>query len=215
MGTKITEEKNLFAALNNCAFVSTKQDTIDKFIDTFTFLMDSTMIGVGVGFDTKGSSCHYKIYRPDKRNPKTFVVEDTREGWVDSLKYQLSSYLNPNQPYLKFDYSKIRPAGIPLKTFGGTSCGYGPLKAMHNLLEKELESRDQMGSREIVDIMNIIGKCVVSGNIRRVAEIAFGESQDQEFIELKNYQKNPERLEYGWVSNNSIFAELGMDYGPV
>ena len=54
MGTKIIEQKHLYAALNNCAFVSTKQDSVDKFIDAFTFLMDSTMIGVGVGFDTKG-----------------------------------------------------------------------------------------------------------------------------------------------------------------
>jgi ribonucleoside-triphosphate reductase len=56
MGTAITEEKGLFAALNNCAFVSTKhpQGDVDKFIQAFTFLMDSAMIGVGVGFDTKG-----------------------------------------------------------------------------------------------------------------------------------------------------------------
>lgn len=37
-------------------------------------------------------------------------------------------------------------------------------------------------SREIVDIMNIIGKCVISGNIRRVAEIALGEADDSTFI---------------------------------
>lgn len=57
MGTKITEEKNLYAALNNCAFVSTKPEKrdVDEFIKSFTFLMDSAMIGVGVGFDTKGS----------------------------------------------------------------------------------------------------------------------------------------------------------------
>lgn len=36
-----------------------------------------------------------------------------------------------------------------------------------------------------------------------------------EFVELKNYNKNPERMEYGWVSNNSIYAKLGMDYQPI
>ena len=55
MGSKITEEKNLYAALNNCAFVSTHQKSVDNFIDTFTFLMDSSMVGIGVGFDTKGA----------------------------------------------------------------------------------------------------------------------------------------------------------------
>lgn len=63
--------------------------------------------------------------------------------------------------------------------------------------------------------MNLIGKCIISGNIRRVAEIAFGEAKDSEFIGLKDYTKNPERAEYGWVSNNSIFAEIGMDYTEI
>ena len=54
MGTPITLEKDLYAALNNCAFVSTKAESIDDFIETFTFLMDGSMLGIGVGFDTKG-----------------------------------------------------------------------------------------------------------------------------------------------------------------
>ena len=52
--------------------------------------------------------------------------------------------------------------------------------------------------------MNMIGRCIVSGNIRRTAEIAFGEPDDEEFINLKNYDLNPERMKYGWVSNNSV-----------
>ena len=39
-----------------------------------------------------------------------------------------------------------------------------------------------------------------------------GEYNDKDFIELKNYEKNPDRMDYGWVSNNSIFAKIGMDY---
>jgi hypothetical protein len=66
----------------------------------------------------------------------------------------------------------------------------------------------------IVDIMNLIGKCVVAGNVRRTAEIVFGEPDNEEYLDLKNYEVNPHRAEYGWTSNNSIFAELGMDYEP-
>ena len=54
MGTPITEEKNLYAALNNCAFVSTKTLKED-YSKPFCFLMDASMLGVGVGFDTKGA----------------------------------------------------------------------------------------------------------------------------------------------------------------
>ena len=63
--------------------------------------------------------------------------------------------------------------------------------------------------------MNLIGKCVVAGNVRRTAEIVFGDPFDEEYINLKNYQENPHRAQYGWTSNNSIFAELGMDYTNV
>lgn len=53
--------------------------------------------------------------------------------------------------------------------------------------------------------MNLIGRCVVSGNVRRTAEIAFGDPLSEEYIDLKNYSKNPQRESYGWTSNNSVF----------
>lgn len=222
MGTKITEEKNLYAALNNCAFVSTKPEKrdVDQFIKSFTFLMDSAMIGVGVGFDTKGSQHNYSIYKPQQSTFKLFIIDDTREAWVDSLRVLLESYLHENRAEVRFDYSRIRKAGLPLKTFGGQSSGPGPLIKMHELMKEKFDKETEKGqkvitSRDIVDIMNIIGKCVVAGNIRRVAEIALGEPDDSEFIHLKDYQRNPDRLEYGWVSNNSIYAKIGMDYTEV
>jgi len=87
MGTPITEDKHLYAALNNCAFVSTlpkNKNDIEKFIDSFIFLMDSAMIGVGVGFDTKGSQLGLRINRP-LESTQTYAIPDTREGWVSSL----------------------------------------------------------------------------------------------------------------------------------
>ena len=62
--------------------------------------------------------------------------------------------------------------------------------------------------------MNLIGKCVVAGNVRRTAEIALG-FNDEEYLNLKNYKLNPHREQYGWTSNNTIFADLGMDYKPI
>ncbi len=68
---------------------------------------------------------------------------------------------------------------------------------------------------EILILPPILGRCVVSGQSRKSAEIAFGENDDKEYINLKNYKVNPHRSMYGWVSNNSVFASLGMDYGPI
>jgi hypothetical protein len=76
-----------------------------KFIDSFAFLMDSAMIGVGVGFDTKGSELGLKVYQPINDQVESVVIDDSREGWVDSLKLLLQSYLLPNSKRIKFDYS--------------------------------------------------------------------------------------------------------------
>ncbi len=75
------------------------------------------------------------------------MIPDTREGWVDSLRVLLKSYLNEGQAEVNFDYSKIRPAGIPLKTFGGQSSGPGPLIHMHELM-KQMFDRKIQGSEK-------------------------------------------------------------------
>jgi len=212
MGTVITEERGLYAALNNCAFVSTS--TIkDDYSKPFTFLMDASMLGVGVGFDTKGAGeVMIKLPNPNK-GIEEYVIPDTREGWVESLKVLLDAYFHGTAE-VQFDYTKIRGAGEPIAGFGGVSSGHEPLMEVHEDIRKVLNRNvgDLITVTTIVDIMNLVGKCVVAGNVRRTAEIVFGEPTDKEYLDLKNYKVNPHREQYGWTSNNSIFAELGMDY---
>lgn len=215
MGTKITERKHLYAALNNCAFVSTND--IDKTLsEPFEFLMDACMMGVGVGFDTKGTGL-LTLHVPNTENTVIHKIEDSREGWVYALKLLLHSYFIANQNAVAFDYSGIRPMGTILEHFGGVSSGPEPLKHSFEKIRDILNKCDNklITSRNIVDVMNLIGLCVVSGNIRRSASIALGESDDTTFINLKNYETNPERSEFGWLSNNSIFGELGMNYNEI
>lgn len=215
MGSPLTEEKGLFAALNNCAFVST-QFLAKELHEPFTFLMDASMLGIGVGFDTKGAG-QAMIHRPDVTEPEVISISDDREGWVDSLEQLLKSYFHPGMSKMEFDYSLIRPEGEPIKGFGGVASGPEPLRRMHETIRAILDKSvgTPLSVTGIVDIMNIIGTCVVAGNVRRTAEIAFGERDSDEFLDLKNYDVNPQRADYGWTSNNSVFAELGMDYtGP-
>ncbi len=215
MGTPITEEKGLYAALNNCAFVST-ETLKDDYAKPFTFLMDASMLGVGVGFDTKGAGqIVVKGINKDK-DTQVFEIPDTREGWVESLRLLLESYFHGQAP-MEFDYTTIRGAGEPISGFGGVASGHEPLEEVHEAIRKVLEknSGKAITITTIVDIMNLIGKCVVAGNVRRTAEIVFGDPHDEEYLDLKNYKVNPHRDQYGWTSNNSIFAELGMDYTDV
>ncbi|KDO21413.1 ribonucleoside-triphosphate reductase [Saprolegnia parasitica CBS 223.65] len=216
MGSPITEERGLFAALNNCAFVSTEDmATRPSPADPFCFLMDAAMLGVGVGFDTKGAGT-IRVHRPQPASSEPFVVPDSREGWVASVRLLLESYFL-KRPAPAFDYSLIRPAGAPIRGFGGVSSGPASLQALHGYLQSTLDPLvgHALTVRAIVDVMNHIGVCVVSGNVRRTAEIAFGDPLDAEYIALKDYTAHPDRAAYGWTSNNSVFASLGMDYAPI
>eukprot|EP00818_Percolomonas_sp_WS_P004886 CAMPEP_0117441486 /NCGR_PEP_ID=MMETSP0759-20121206/3660_1 /TAXON_ID=63605 /ORGANISM="Percolomonas cosmopolitus, Strain WS" /LENGTH=728 /DNA_ID=CAMNT_0005233343 /DNA_START=772 /DNA_END=2955 /DNA_ORIENTATION=- len=218
MGSPITEHKKLFAALNNCAFISTDvmKSNSSEPSKPFYFLMDLSMLGVGVGFDTKGAGYHVKGPKPTPSEHTPLIIEDSREGWVESVRVLLDAhFLGKERPV--FDYSQIRPKGAPIRGFGGISSGPETLQTLHRELEKILAPFDgkALTARAIVDVMNLIGKCIVSGNVRQTAEIAFGEYNDVEFMDLKNYDLNPERAAFGWTSNNSVFAKVGMKYGEV
>ena len=214
MGTSVIKERKLYAALNNCAFVST--ETIkDDLAKPFLFTMDMLMLGVGVGFDIKGAGKITLKGINKNREKEIYIISDSREGWVESVQLLIESFLLGTQ-YIEFDYSKIRKEGVKINGFGGTSSGPEPLKVLHKQLRKllEISTGDPISTTNIVDIMNIIGKCVVAGNVRRTAEIALGYN-DEEYLNLKNYKLNPHREQYGWTSNNTIFAELGMDYKSI
>ena len=215
MGTPITEERGLYAALNNCAFVST-DNLKEDLSKPFCFLMDASMVGVGVGFDTKGAEQFVVRGPKTDRDIETYVIPDTREGWVESVRRLLDSYFL-GITGVDFDYSKIRGAGEPIKGFGGVSSGHEPLKEVHEAITDTLNKNvgEPITITTIVDIMNLIGKCVVAGNVRRTAEIVFGDPNSEEYINLKNYKKNPNRETFGWTSNNSVFAELGQDYTDI
>jgi len=223
------------AVLNNCAFVSTAN--IDKdFTYPFEYLMDMSMLGVGVGFDTEGAG---KVLwgPPGIDKDFTFVVEDTREGWVELLHVVLNSFIGKSKFPGVIDYRQIRPLGTPLLTMGGLASGPAPLQLMVDELlqiigmgqrciewfEFDPEVRTYsyvptwdryddtlITSNQIGDIGNIVGKCVISGGIRRTAEIILGNIEDIEFLDRKQDME----LLKAWrsFSNNSIVADQPLTY---
>jgi len=212
-GTELIHDRGVVAGLYNCSFVSTGDIERHDPGAVFGWVMDALMLGVGVGFDTRGASKNIVV---SERTPAdtVYTIPDTREGWVESIRLLINSFLRHNHS-LEFDYSEIRPYGEPIKGFGGTASGPGPLQKVHRQITEIFESRigETLDSRMIVDIVNLIGTCVVAGNVRRSATIALGNQNDEEFIELKNYDKNPERAEYGWMSNNTVVVDSeGYDY---
>jgi ribonucleoside-triphosphate reductase len=219
-GTAMTMEKKNSAALQNCAMVSTRDIDRNDPGALFAWVMDALMLGIGVGFDTVGAEKEYPIYAPTEP-VSTYEIPDTREGWVESVRILINSFLRSNQNIQEFDYSLIRPLGAPIKGFGGVASGPQPLIDLHTRIRKVIGSRagEKVDARAITDLINLIGTCVVSGNVRRSATLALGAAGDQDFINLKNAEVFPERNSFdpdnpgwAWMSNNSISATVGMDY---
>lgn len=149
----------------NCGFVSTKHLHTDLSLP-FRFLMDMSMLGVGVGFDTRGANTIR--WEPRSDRAPTWEISDDREGWVEStcriLDWGMGKGSRPS-----YKYDSIRPAGMPIKGFGGTASGPEPLIVLHEALYELIERRkgEKVSTRDIVDIGNLQGVCVVAGNVRR------------------------------------------------
>jgi ribonucleoside-triphosphate reductase len=219
-GTPMTMEKKNSAALQNCAMVSTRDLDKNDPGALFAWVMDALMLGIGVGFDTVGAEKQFQIYSPTEP-VLTYDIPDTREGWVESVRMLLNSYLRPNQAIQEFNYDLIRPLGAPIKGFGGVASGPKPLIDLHTRIRSVIGGRagETLDSRAITDIVNLIGTCVVSGNVRRSATLALGAAGDEDFINLKNAEVFPERNSFdpenpgwAWMSNNSISATVGTNY---
>ena len=222
MGTPLINIQRNSAALQNCSFVSTNSMTKLDPAKPFAFLMEASMLGVGVGFDDRGADKDFTIYEPQKG--EEYVIPDTREGWVESTSALINAYLRPDTKAPVFRYEEIRPAGTPIKTFGGTAAGADPLIKLHNYVSKIFDGRagEKLTRRDIADLGNLIGVCVVSGNVRRSAELLIGRIEDDEFLNLKNAEVYPERNSYdpaapgwGWMSNNSVEASVGTDLSKI
>lgn len=207
MGTPVIDKIGS-AGLNNCGFISTR-DIHRDFSMPFVWTADMMMLGVGVGFDTKGAG-KASIYKPNVAlEPVVYEIPDTREGWIEALKMLLESYSKPDQARVVFEYHLIRKAGEPIRGFGGIACGPEPLRKGLESIRALLNALDEqkITSVAITDIMNFIGKFVVSGNVRRGAEIAIGDENDLDFIQMKDPELFKKELgDRRWASNNSIFV---------
>jgi ribonucleoside-triphosphate reductase len=224
MGTDIVNKQRNSAALQNCAFVSTNEMTKQNPGKPFGFLMEASMLGVGVGFDDKGADKDFIIQEPDIKDGQSYDIPDTREGWVESTVLLINQYLKQGHPTMAFGYDQIRKYGEPIRTFGGTAAGPEPLMKLHAKIREIFAGRggEKVTRKDIADIGNLIGVCVVSGNVRRSAELLIGRIDDQDFLDLKNAERFPERNSYdpanpgwGWMSNNSVEVAVGTDFDPI
>lgn len=215
LGTELINKYGIAAAAQNCAFISTGDMARNNPGEPFAWVLNASTLGIGCGFDTEGSKKQIEIRDPGETTDR-YTIPDTREGWAESVRLLINSYLAGGKSYY-FDYSEIRPAGSPIKTFGGTASGPAPLVKLHEEIVNLLGSRvgQLLDSLLITDLMNMIGVCVVSGNVRRSAEIAVGNIDDDNFVNAKDFDKFPYRAGHGWMSNNTVKVNVGDDLSGI
>jgi ribonucleotide reductase alpha subunit len=203
LGTKTVDRLGLMS-LQNCAGV-----VVDS-TRAFTWTMDALMLGSGVGYNIQREYVYQlpkvkkvKIVRQDT-NDADFIVPDSREGWIKLLEKTLESHFETGKG---FTYSAIcvRGKGAPIKGFGGLSSGPEELCWGIEQISGVLNARAGKKIRPIdaLDVMNIIGFVVVSGNVRRSAQLAVGDMDDLQFLNAKNWE---EGAIPNWraMSNNSV-----------
>ena len=140
------------------------------------------------------------------------TIADSKESWVRALEWFLELHYNPmyrDINHIQINYDNIRPAGEVLKTFGGYASGYQSMYKMFMKIEKVIKKSKGVNGNKTkltpidgVDMANIVGENVVSGGVRRTAEIILFDQNDKDMVNAKT---NLYKLESGkWVVDNDI-----------
>jgi len=208
LGTKTVDRLGL-PSLQNCAFV-----VVDDPIRPFTWAFEMLMLGSGVGYNIQREHV-YQLPKVKKKvkvqhvndHGADFIVPDSREGWTDLLKRVLEASFFTGQGF-SYDTSLVRPSGSPIKGFGGTASGPNDLIWGMQEINRILNERSGQRLRPIdcLDIMNIIGKIVVAGNVRRSAQIAIGDHDDIEYLRAKRWDLG-NIPNWRAMSNNSVACD--------
>lgn len=208
LGTKTVDNLGLLS-LQNCAFT-----VINHPIKPFVWAMDALMLGSGVGYNIQKKYVYelpklkdkLEIVRKDSEDAD-FIVPDTRDGWVKLLGKVLKAHFYSGKG---FSYSTqcIRSKGAPIKGFGGIASGPEELCWGVGEIHKILNNRagEKLRPIDCLDIMNIIGHIVVSGNVRRSAQIAIGDHDDIEFLRAKRWDLGS-IPNWRAMSNNSVVCD--------
>jgi len=192
----------------NCSFIPIDHP---RAFDEMVYIL---MCGTGVGFSVERQQVSKLPSVPDALFPTdtTISVRDSKMGWAKAVKQLVAMLYAGEIPEL--DISKVRPAGAPLKTFGGRASGPGPLVDLYDFMVQVFRGAlgRKLTSLECHDICCKIGDVVVSGGVRRSALISLSNLSDQRMREAKSghwWEGTPWRR----LANNSVAYTERPDVG--
>ncbi len=185
-------------AIYNCSYMPV--DSIDSFVEALII----SMSGCGVGFSVERQYVEQfpRIARQSGKPAPTHMVKDTSEGWAEALRTGLMTWFSGED--VKFDFSEVRPAGMPLRVKGGRASGPEPLRQMLEFARGRIIARQGSFLRPLDahDMMCAVGNAAVSGGVRRTAMISLFDYDDLEMRHCKDgdfWRNNSQR----WNANNS------------
>tara|TARA_R110000744_G_scaffold319970_1_gene426220 strand:+ start:604 stop:2574 length:1971 start_codon:yes stop_codon:yes gene_type:complete len=192
----------------NCSYV--KVDNPRSFDEILYVLMN----GTGVGFSVETEHVNHLPVIAEEFHPTdtTIVVADSKLGWAKAFKELLSLLWSGQVP--KWDLSRVREAGKPLKTFGGRASGPEPLDDLFHFSSKMFQNAAgrKLKSIECHDIVCKIAEIVVVGGVRRSALISLSDLNDGEMRHAKSgqwWEHNVQRS----LANNSVNYKEKPDTG--
>jgi ribonucleoside-diphosphate reductase alpha chain len=183
----------------NCAYLAV--DHTRAFDESLYVLL----CGTGVGFSVERQFINRlpEVAEEFHDTDTTIVVSDSKIGWAKALRELVSLLYQGMVPQI--DYSRIRPSGARLKTFGGRASGPDPLERLfrHYIATFRFATSRRLTSIECHDLLCWNGESVVVGGVRRAAEISLSNLTDERMRHAKTGQwhlENPQRA----LANNSV-----------
>ena len=225
-GTEIAREYPL--SNFNCAFETIEK--YDDFKEMFYLLMLGAGVGIRVKHEDvvklpelrkvelhhipyeskpKSQRVEYTSIVFDNKNKVTIYVGDSKEGWAEAIHVYFD--ILSNRQYKKvesivIDYNNIRDRGERLVRMGGTASGPQVLQTMFMNISKMIHSKQgslvKLAPIDALDIANHIGECVVSGGVRRTAEMVMIDAHDTECIEAKS--EIYKEVNGEWIANKEL-----------
>ena len=187
----------------NCSYVAV--DRPQAFDEILYVLMN----GTGVGFSVERQFVSNLPTVADEFHPSdtTIVVQDSKMGWAKAFKELVAMLYHGQIP--KWDLSKVRPAGAPLKTFGGRASGPEPLRRLFEFTKEIFQNAHgrKLSSIECHDIVCKTAEIVVVGGVRRSPLISLSNLSDDRMRVAKSGQWWIDNGQRALANNSACYTE--------
>jgi ribonucleoside-triphosphate reductase len=176
----------------NCSYVAIDRPT--AFDEVLYILMNGC--GVGYSVESKYINKLPVLAESFQKSDTVISVPDHKLGWAKATRELIALLYAGQIP--SWDLSKLRPAGAPLKTFGGRASGPEPLNRLFQYTVA-LFSRNcgrKLSTLDAHDLVCNIADIVVVGGVRRAALICLSDLNDDLMRGAKSgrwYEEHPYR----------------------